>query len=83
MEFYMVRHYTYDGHANHDYYDVIPFQKSADCVQYLVDLNLWGDLKDYEWETGPDGYQVLVKREGQYAYDYYYLEKMEFGKEVD
>lgn len=80
--FYMVRHYIYDGYANHDYEDVIPFQDSFQAMKYLMDRSN-SDLYDYAWETGEDGYKLLINRgPGRYAYDYYYLEQMEFGKEL-
>jgi len=82
MQFYMVRHYIYDGYASHDYDDIVPFQDSFAAMNYLLE-RAKNDLAYYVWETGEDGYKILIDRgPGRYAYDYYYLEQMEMGKEL-
>jgi hypothetical protein len=82
MEFYMVRHYMFDGDYTHDYDDIIPFPDSFKAMEYLL-KRAETDLEYYIWETGEDGYKLLMNRgPGRYAYDYYYLEQMEMGVEL-
>lgn len=83
MDFYMIRHYSYDGYSGHDQDDVIPFHTSQEAVDYLNERRIAGSLAEYEWETDWAGFQILIDRGNHDEYDYYFLEKMTMGKEID
>lgn len=74
MEFFMLRHYTYDGSGSVDVDDVIPCSTSEKGMDYLSTLEKSYD--EYEWETDDFGFKIVIRREGRYGYDYYYLESM-------
>lgn len=80
MEFFMIIHYCYDGYGRTDLEDVIPCSSSEKGMTYLEAL--YKDLIDYDWETGEDGFKILIQRQGRYAYDYYYLQKMTMDEEL-
>lgn len=81
MQFFMVTHYYYDGCGRADMDDVIPCSSSEKGMDYLK--GLYKELDEYDWETDGDGFQILIKRgPGQYAYDYYYLQKMTMDEEL-
>jgi hypothetical protein len=79
---WMLRHYSYDGYGRHDQYDVwFEFDKYKAADNFL---DMAKDFDDYSWtEWGKDKEQVLCKREGEHAYDYYCLEFMSPGEEID
>jgi hypothetical protein len=79
MEFYMVRHYWYSGYSA-DMDDVMPCSTSQKGMDYL--RTVVENFEGYSMETGPDGFYIAIRREGAYAYDHYYLEKMEMDVEL-
>lgn len=81
MEFFMVRHYMYDGCGRVDVDDIIPCSTSEKGMDYLRSLFRIHD--EYNFETDDWGFQILIQRgPGQYGYDYYYLEKMVMDEEI-
>lgn len=83
MEFFMVRHYIYDGCGRADMDDVIPCSTFEKGMNYLKDL--YRDLEDYDWQEDTDvvDWKILVhKGPGEYGYDYYYIESMTMDEEI-
>ena len=80
MEFFMLYHYTYDGHARHDVDYVKPCSTSELGMAWLNQFA--EDNSDYYWETGDDGFMILKHVQGQYEYDYYGLEKLVMDEEI-
>lgn len=80
-EIWMVRHYYYDGNGRHDQDDVLFEWTSEKAFDHLK--KWYKELPDYDWETGGEGFKILIRKEGQYAYDYYYIQNMKPGEEID
>jgi hypothetical protein len=81
---YMIRHYTYDGCGRHDQYDVQYAWKYETALGKLKKWQEQGHFDDYEWEHWDSlDDLVLLKREGQYAYDYYFIQFMAPGEDID
>lgn len=79
---YMVRHYIYDGYGRHDQDDVLFEWTYVAAEKYLQ--KCYKEYDDYEWEHWDSlDDMVLIKREGQYGYDYFYIQFMAPGEEID
>lgn len=79
---YMIRHYIYDGCGRHDQDDVRFEWNYVDAEKYLK--KLYKAYDDYEWEHWDSlDDMVLLKREGQYGYDYFYIQFMAPGEDID
>ena len=83
MQFFMVRHYIYDGCGRADMDDVIPCSTAAKRMDYLAQL--YKELPDHYWEDDPDVEDFKLLNQygpGQYGFDYYYLEAMTMDEEI-
>ena len=84
MQIYMVRHYVYDGYAGHDQSDTVFFTKEELAYQYInVSLGYLAQ-EGYTWKEYPSSGKVFINYgPGQYAYDYYFVQEMTEGEEID
>jgi len=81
---WMIRHYTYDGCSRHDQYDVQFAWTHEIAMGKLKEWEKKGHFDDYEWEHWDSlDEMVLLKREGQYGYDYYFIQFMAPGEDID
>ena len=81
MDFYMIYHYTYDGCGGADMSYIKPCSTSDIGMQWLTEF--YESNQEYNWETGPDGFKIVSRREGKYGYDYYGMDSMIMDQEID
>lgn len=80
---YMIRNYTYDGVSRHDQHDV---QFAWEYETAKGKLDKWlekGHLDGYEWEFDGKDDHILIKRDDQYGYSYYFIQFMSPGEDID
>lgn len=80
---WMIRYYTYDGCSRHDQHDV---QFAWEYETAKGKLDEWykkGKLDGFEWEFDGKDDHILIKREGQYGFSYYFIEFMAPGEDID
>lgn len=80
---YMIRHYIYDGCGRHDQYDVKfewDYVKAKDFLDELY-MNPHCEHEWEHWDSLDD--MVLIKKEGQYGYDYFYIQFIAPGEDID
>ena len=79
---FLVRHYIYDGCGRHDQDDVT-FEWTYDDAKKHLD-KFYKEYDNYEWvyDTQSEDF-ILIKKEGQYGYDYFYIQFAAPGEEID
>jgi hypothetical protein len=78
----MVRHYFYDGCGRHDQDDVAFEWNYADARRHITDIHDTDPDYDWVYDTVIEDF-ILIRKEGQYGYDYYFIKFMTPGEEID
>lgn len=81
MKFYMLYHYTYDGCGGHDQSPLKPCSTSEKGKEALK--KIYDDEPDYDWQDDGNGFHIVIRRQGRYAYDYFALQEMTMDEECD